>query len=306
MGEEKESEEELKSFEEAGRITEGAFKYAKTLVKEGASKLEIAKKVEKYVEENKAKPSFPLNINIDYIAAHSTPEFGEEAQLTKSIVNIDFGASVNNCPVDASFNIDLTNENSKLVEATEMALQNAISKIKAGVKIKEVSAEIEKTIKSYGFQPIRNLSGHGLMKGIIHAPPDIPNVAEIAGDEVLNENQIIAIEPYATYGKGIVKESSKVEIFSYYFDSQTRYIDSKKVLEFIKSSYGTLPFAERWLSESLNQMSRFRVLASLVDLVRYGSLIDYPELEEVSGAKVAHSETTVIVEKDSAKVLVNL
>ncbi|MGC9132279.1 MAG: type II methionyl aminopeptidase [Candidatus Micrarchaeia archaeon] len=299
-----EGEEALKNFEEAGKILEEALKYAKKIIKEGEKKLEIAKRVEEFIKEkNKdAKPAFPLNLNTNYIAAHSTPEYNEEKIIGKELINVDFGVEINGYPTDASFTIDLTNENQKLIEASELALKNAISKVKANVEVKEISKEIEETIKKFGLKPIRNLTGHGLQKGIVHAPPEIPNVYEEKNKQKLEEGMVIAIEPFATDGIGLVKESSKVEIFSYVQDTSFRFRDSQEVLKYIKENFSTFPFAERWI----NILSRFRVLASLVDLTRNGALQEYPELEEVSGKNIAHSEATLIVEKDSARVLTQI
>jgi methionyl aminopeptidase len=302
-----ENDEEIKNFEEAGRILTEALEYAKSLIKEGAKKLEIAEKVEEFVRtKNKdAKPAFPLNLNSNFVAAHSTPEYNDEAVIGKEILNVDFGVEVNGYPTDASFTVDFSqdDENQKLIEATKQALENAISKVRANVEIKEISKEIEKTITSFGFKPIRNLTGHGLKKGIIHFLPEIPNVYEESNKEKLEEGMVIAIEPFATKGTGLVKESEKVEIFSYVGDTSFRFRDSQQVLEYIKNNFSTFPFAERWIKII---PSRFRVLAAIVDLARNGALQQYPELAEVSSKNVAHYEATILVEKDSAKLLTKI
>jgi len=305
--ENEEKDEEIKNFEEAGRILSDALEYSKSLIKEGASKLEIAEKVEDFIKtKNKdARPAFPLNLSSNFVAAHATPEYNEQTLIGKEIINVDFGVELNGYPTDASFTIDLTqdSENQKLIEAAKLALENAISKVKANVEIKEISKEIEKTITSFGFKPIRNLTGHGLKKGIVHFLPEIPNIYEENNNQKLEEGMVIAIEPFVTKGIGLVKESEKVEIFSYVGDSSFRFRDSHEVLEYIKNNFSTFPFAERWIKVF---PSRFRVLASIVDLARNGALEQYPELVEVSSKNVAHYEATILVEKDSAKLLTKI
>jgi len=305
--ENEEKDEEIKNFEEAGRILSDALEYSKSLIKEGASKLEIAEKVEDFIKtKNKdARPAFPLNLSSNFVAAHATPEYNEQTLIGKEIINVDFGVELNGYPTDASFTIDLTqdSENQKLIEAAKLALENAISKVKANVEIKEISKEIEKTITSFGFKPIRNLTGHGLKKGIVHFLPEIPNIYEENSNQKLEEGMVIAIEPFVTKGIGLVKESEKVEIFSYVGDSSFRFRDSHEVLEYIKNNFSTFPFAERWIKVF---PSRFRVLASIVDLARNGALEQYPELVEVSSKNVAHYEATILVEKDSAKLLTKI
>jgi methionyl aminopeptidase len=305
--EEREKDEEIKNFEEAGRILSEALQLAKSLIKENAKKLEIAEKVEEFVKtkSKEAKPAFPLNLNSNFVAAHSTPEYNDQTLIGKEILNVDFGVEVNGYPTDSSFTIDLSqnSEDQKLIEATKQALENAISKVRANVEIKEISKEIEKTITSFGFKPIRNLTGHGLKKGIVHFLPEIPNIYEENNKQKLEEGAIIAIEPFATKGVGLVKESEKVEIFSYVGDTSFRFRDSQQVLEYIKNNFSTFPFAERWIKII---PSRFRVLASIADLARNGALQQYPELVEVSSKNVAHYEATILVEKDSAKLLTKI
>ena len=54
--------------------------------------------------------------------------------------------------------------------------------------------------------PIRNLSGHSMVKGSIHGSKGIPLVFEDTADR-MEEGEIFAIETFASTGKGVAKEA---------------------------------------------------------------------------------------------------
>ena len=54
--------------------------------------------------------------------------------------------------------------NAKMIEAAELALENALAIAKEGTELGKIGSAIEKTIKAKGFNPIQNLSGHGLAR----------------------------------------------------------------------------------------------------------------------------------------------
>ena len=47
--------------------------------------------------------------------------------------------------------------------------------VKAGRTVNEIGREIEKVAKSYEFNPIKNLGGHGIEQDELHASIFIPN-----------------------------------------------------------------------------------------------------------------------------------
>ena len=58
-------------------------------------------------------------------------------------------------------------------------MQNAINIIKPGIKVSQIGDIIESTIKSYNYNPIDNLTGHGLDKYKLHSGISIPNIANV-------------------------------------------------------------------------------------------------------------------------------
>jgi len=291
---------ELDYYIDAGRIAGEVSDKSKSLIKVGASLLEVAETIEGWIKE-KAGLAFPVNISVNENASHFTPSSDDKTVFgEKDVVNIDIGVQVNGfVGGDTAYTIDLSGENGKLVEASEEALQNAISLVRAGRKTNEIGKEIESTIVGHGFKPIRNLSGHGLGEYEVHSEPSIPNISMDYGEE-LEEGQIIAIEPFASTGDGLVREDRRTEIFSFDREVLTRNMDARAMLAFIQAEYKTLPFAERWLAKKYEP---FKLKVALKELVVREALSQYPVLKDRPGSLVSQAEKSLVVEKDSCTIL---
>jgi len=158
--------------------------------------------------------AFPCNISLDDEAAHRTPFKGEETRFNDEIVKLDIGSQIDGYIADMAVTIDLSGEREELKRASEAALNNAIDLVHAGVNTKDLSETIEKTITDFGYRPIADLSGHGLLQYDAHAPPTISNRCIKKGVD-LKEGQVIAIEPFATDGIGRTKRGNILEIYSF-------------------------------------------------------------------------------------------
>ncbi|MEW6748430.1 MAG: type II methionyl aminopeptidase [Candidatus Micrarchaeota archaeon] len=294
-------QQELENFREAGKIASRIREDSKRLIMVGEPLLDIAETIEQMIAEEGAKPAFPVNISINEIAAHYTPEFGSETVLKDDdLVKVDLGMQVDGALSDTAYTIDLGGKNEKLVQAAEEALEKAIATIKPGVGVGQVGAIIESTIKGYGFKPIANLSGHMIKSNELHAGVEIPNV-KTEDSYHFEEGDIFAVEPFATTGQGFVEDLEQVEIFSIYAPSNVRMRQSRKIVEHVVQNYGMLPFAERWVRKSFQ--SKLLVSAALRELLQNHFIKGYPVLREVARGLVSQAEHTVLVTKDGCEVL---
>jgi len=287
-------ETELEKYEKVGKIAAKVRQYAEGLVKENASLLEIARSIEKKISELGAKPAFPVNISINEIAAHYSPKYNDTAVLKKGdLVKIDFGVHIDGYPADTAFSASVgkSEENEKLIMASRAALDAAISAVKPGVKVSDIGKKIEAAAKQSNLQVIKNLSGHGVERYDLHTEPSIPNFDNNDSTK-LEEDTLIAIEPFITNGKGFVIEGEQCEI---YMLRQATPMRDKEILDFIRKEYSTLPFAKRWLVEKFGLM---KVSLFLKEAVSRNILHPYHVLKEVSGAKIAQTEHTILVAKN--------
>ncbi|MEM3526536.1 MAG: M24 family metallopeptidase, partial [Candidatus Jordarchaeaceae archaeon] len=180
-------------------------------------------------------------------------------------------------------------EENPLIKAAEKALEEAIKTVKPGIRVFEISEIIEDTVSSFGFNPIRNLSGHGLERFNQHAFPSIPNSKNTIKAEI--KDQVIAIEVFVTDGSGYVKESSPTLIYKFKQDRPVRMHEARKILEMAKTEFDFLPFTKRWIKG----ISPLKIDMALRQLIDANAIVDFPVLREISGKKVAQSEETLIV-----------
>ena len=291
----------LDLFRQAGKIASRIREDSKRLIMVGESLLDIAETVEKMITDEGARPAFPVNISINDIAAHYTPEFETQASLGETdLVKIDIGVELKGALADTAYTIDLDGKNEKLVTAAEDALEKAIATIKPGTAVGEVGAAIEETIKGHGFNPISNLSGHMIKSNELHAGVEIPNV-KTNDPYQFKAGDIFAVEPFATTGGGYVEDLEQVEIFSLYGAANVRMRQSRKIAEFILANYGMLPFAERWVRK--NFQSKLLVSAALKEMLQSHMIRGYPILREASRGMVSQSEHTVLVTEDGCEVM---
>lgn len=295
------NKENLDKYRKAGKIARKAKEKSKDIIEEGKNFLKVAEDIEQYIKNQGAEPAFPVNLSVNNKAAHYTPGKETERKFNKDqVVKIDIGTHIDGyVGGDTAYTLDFTEENTELIEASKEALENALALVKAGRKTNEIGEEIQETIEEKGFKPVRNLTGHGLGKWNSHRPPSIPNI-KINHSKELEEGQVIAIEPFASTGKGMVKSGKYTEIYSHSEDVSVRDRTARKVLKQVKENYHSLPFAKRWISEDYNPLKLKLALKKLTDKE---SLKTYPVLKDNEGSLVSQAENTVIVQKDGCEVL---
>ncbi|GAB3040397.1 type II methionyl aminopeptidase [Natronobiforma cellulositropha] len=285
--------EQYEKHREAGRILSQVREETAERVDVGVSHLEIAEYAEDRIRELGGAPAFPVNISIDEEAAHATPAADDESTFGEEMINLDIGVHVDGWLADTAITVDLSG-NDDLAEAPGAALEAAIDLIEPGVDTGDIGAEIESVIDGYGFNPVVNLTGHGLGHWEQHTSPNIPNRAVSQGT-TLEVGDVVALEPFATDGGGKVREGSKEEIFSLQNERTVRNRAAREALAQITDEFRTLPFATRWLESPRPEMALRRLKSQ-------GVVHGYPVLKEDDGCLVSQKEHTVIVTEDGCEV----
>lgn len=287
---------EAENYIKAGKILSQVQKNARKTIRVGEKLLDIAERIEKDIcaQGKGVKPAFPVNLSLNNYAAHYTPCSDDRTVLgEKDVLKVDIGVHVDGYVADSAFTLDLSSRHGKMVEAAERALENAAGMVKDGVALGKIGTEIEKTIRSYGYAPIQNLSGHGLVRWVAHAQPSIPNIGSMDG-RVLEDGTCIAIEPFATDGRGFIREGVQSEIFKVDEPKPVRSPYARKILEFVDREYKTLPFAERWLINGL-KLSEFARRAGMRELLQHKCIKAFPILHEEAGRIVTQAETSFLL-----------
>ncbi|MES3160768.1 MAG: type II methionyl aminopeptidase [Halorubrum sp.] len=282
----------VESYREAGAVLVEAMNEAREMVEPGRTHLEVAEWAEDYIREQGAGIAFPVNISVDPEASHATPGVDDETTFGEEMVCLDIGVHVDGYIADAAVTVDHTGTD-ELVEAAEMALEAAVDEAGPGVEVGVIGGAIEDVIRGYGYTPVLNLSGHGVQRYDAHTEPSVPNRGVDRSVE-LEPGQAIAIEPFATDGRGKVGEGTTEEIYELQQERSVRDRRARQALGEI-TEFDGLPFAARWLSGDRTAMALRRLKQASV-------VKGYPVLKENDDALVSQAEHTLLVTEDGVEV----
>lgn len=290
----------LKDWRKAGKIASECREWARENIKPGVKLRFILETVEDMIRERGGEPGFPAQTSRNHIAAHYCSSPTDETVYEEGdCVKVDVGVHVNGYIGDTATSVDLSADKrwTPLIKASEDALAAAIANVKAGGAVSDVGHAIEKTITDAGFEPVRNLTGHGLARWKVHTAPQIPNYGE-RGSGRFKEGMVIAIEPFACTGRGAIKERGKAEVFMMVRPPRKARGLDKDVLKEIQRWNG-LPIARRYFAE----FDQEAVEDAISKLAQQGSLMRFPPLVEEEGVMVTQTEHSMYIGPDGVEIL---
>lgn len=197
---------EIEIMKIGGNISKNALNLALSLCNEGISLIDIDSEVDRFIQNNKAQPSFKkvpgykhaTCINVNDGLVHGIPT---KYKLKKGdLVKIDLGVFYGGFHTDTSATTEVeTDKEQKFIQAGVDCIENAISACIIGNKLGDISYEMQKTIESKGFTVSRSLVGHGIGREL-HEEPLIPPYGKKGTGITLKEGMVFAIE--IIYQKG--------------------------------------------------------------------------------------------------------
>ncbi|WP_455644924.1 M24 family metallopeptidase [Methanosphaera sp.] len=311
----------------AGQIASKVRKSATKRITSGMKVIDLIEWVEEEIRKNGAGLAFPCNISINDITSHYTsPPSDDTVFCNGDIVKIDLGTHVDGYIADTAVtvivegdNIEIDNNTSmpgrldngnpevttsdleervELIEAARNALECAISIIRDGITLSDISSQLEETIINQGFNPISDLTGHSLARYNLHSGLQIPPVS--TGDtHTLHEGDVVAIEPFVTSGVGLVETLPQHYIYSYLRERPFGESEASKLLKHIQENNLHFPFAKRYFLDLYDEDKLNHVMHPLITS---RAIFPYKLLKEASGAMNAQCEHTIIVEKEGCIV----
>jgi len=291
-------------YRRAGKIAAEARKYGANLIKSDVRFLDVANKVESKILTRGAGIAFPVNIAINEIAAHYSPRYDDTLVFKKGdVVKLDVGTHIDGYIADTAVTVEVgTKKYENIIKASSEALDAAIKLMKADVDLSEIGSIVQKTITSYGYKPIDNLTGHSLKQYELHSGLSIPNIANSSQRGKPKVGDVIAIEPFATNGAGHVMSDVGSNIYLCNKSFRSRIIRdnrSRIIFNRMMERFKTLPFAQRWCHDLISD----RVDPLLKRLAFLGLIRHYPQLIDAKRGIVTQKEHTVIVQADECEVI---
>jgi methionyl aminopeptidase len=283
---------DLDRWRQAARIAGEARELGLRLAVPGARLVDIASEVESFIRSKGAQPAFPANLSRNDEAAHFTPAPGDTIALVEGdLLKVDVGAHLDGAIADTADTVEVggTHRFDHLIRAAREGRAAGIAEVRPGGRVDDVSRAIAQAIRARGVKPVVDLTGHSIERYLLHAGKSIPNVPGMSA-ELLEEGEIIAIEPFATNGMGSIGNGPFGNIMRFRRDPKS----SDPVLSGMFDRFRTLPFTARWANgpDELRALEKVR-----------RTLQTYPVFVERGRGQVAQAEHTVLVGATGAEVL---
>ena len=293
-------EHALECWRKAGRIASECREWARGAIQPGVRVREVLETIEAMIYERGAAPGFPAQSSRNHVAAHYCSDPADELTYEEGdCVKVDMGVHIDGYIADTACSVDLSEDKrwTPLVTSSADALRAAIALVGDGVPVRDVGHAIERTIMAAGFEPVRNLTGHGLAQWKVHTAPQIPNYGDAGGGRFA-VGMVFAIEPFASTGRGFIRERGKSEVFMMVRPPRKARGLDREVLKAIESWHG-LPIARRYFNDHDPEVLE----DTLGRLARQGSLMRYPPLVEEEGVMVAQTEHSMFLGPDGVEIL---
>jgi methionyl aminopeptidase len=200
-----ENEDDLEKLKIIGRIVFETMMLMKKQLEIGMTTLELdeigARNLAKYGARSAPKVTYDFPgytcISVNEEAAHGIPS--ERIICEADVVNIDVSAELDGYFGDTGGTFPVPPVDPKiqyLCQSTRKALQNAMDVARAGARVNQIGASITKTARKTGFVTLKDLGSHGIGKSLHEEPHFIPNFYDKNDRRILNEGQVITIEPF--------------------------------------------------------------------------------------------------------------
>jgi methionyl aminopeptidase len=290
----------LEKWRRAAAIAAHVRDYVASLLVPGAKLIDASLAGHRRIAELGAEPAFPLQISRNHIAAHYCSFIGDPTTAEEGdLIKVDCGVHVDGFVADTARTVDLSRDgrHERLIDASREALAAAIAIAGPGVDVVEIGRAVETAIRRHGVEPVRNLTGHGVGRWIIHRAPQIPNVP--SGRGTLKADTCVAIEPFASSGQGLVREQGDAHVFMAKRGLKQVKGGDPAVLAAIEAFSG-LPFGSRCL---VQRFAYENVARTLNGLASSNQIVVYPPLVDRPGSFVAQFEHTLYVSENGVEVL---
>ncbi len=287
------------------------------------------------ISTNSAGIAFPVGVNINNVIAHDSKYMTRSGKCDDrefykgDVVKIDIGVHINGRIIDSAFTHIVTDKPgvhdiesiyNSVLDASKDSMFNAIKLAGPDQRLVEISETISEIIESYEvnigdntnlpIKPVIGIGGHNIQHYKIHGDKLIlskPNY-EIQQDQRMEEDEIYAIETYATTGEGIMTQNEHINTCTHFMQSYSndltkatkkdkKNFEKTELYDWIKSRNG-LPFSSSWIDVSkVHKVDKAFKLG-----ISTGQLQAYPPLYDTADSVVAQFEHTIHIGSNSVEI----
>jgi methionyl aminopeptidase len=209
------SASEIEKMRRAGKIVREVLELVRSLVKPGATTLDLENAAEARIKQLGAKAAFKgyhgfpcvLCTSVNQEVVHGIPSAKRVLQ-EGDIVSVDCGAIIDGYFGDAAITVPVGKKidpvTEKLLRVTESSLVAGIAEVRPGAHLGDIGAAVQRVVEDAGFSVVVDFVGHGIGTKM-HEDPQVPNYGERGQGMKLKAGMVIAIEPMVNVGTPDVK-----------------------------------------------------------------------------------------------------
>ncbi|MBR4668317.1 MAG: type I methionyl aminopeptidase [Butyrivibrio sp.] len=203
------TDEEIDLMRQSGHLLAKVHEELHAALRPGISTLELDEIGERTIRALGGIPNckdyegFPASvcISVNNEVVHGIPS-SERILQEGDIVSFDTGLIYKGYHSDAARTWGvgkISDEAQKLIDVTRESFFEGIKKAKAGNRLHDISAAIDKYIRPHGYGIVRELTGHGIGTSL-HEDPMVPNYRKLTRGVRLQKGMTICVEPMITMG----------------------------------------------------------------------------------------------------------
>ena len=201
--------EQLRLMREAGRIVAETLDLLQEAVRPGITTGELDRLAERHIRRRGAVPSFKgyrgfpasICVAVNDEVVHGIP--GSRVLQEGDIIGIDIGARYRGFHGDATVTVPvgrISPDAERLLRVCREALAVGIGQARAGNRLTDISAAIQRHVEAAGFVVVRDLYGHGIGRAL-HEEPMLPHYGPAGQGPLLRPGMVLTIEPMIAAGK---------------------------------------------------------------------------------------------------------
>ena len=207
---------DVEKLRKAAEVHRQVRKYAQTIIKPGEKLIDICDRIEnmnRYLVNAMGYEcgiGFPTGCSLNHVAAHYTPNVGDDTVLNyNDVCKIDYGTHINGLIIDCAFTVAFNPEYDNLLMAVQDATNAGLKEAGIDVRLCDIGAAIQEVMesyevcikgKTYPVKSVKNLCGHSIEPYKIHAGKSVPIVK--SNDKTrMEEGELFAIETFGSTGK---------------------------------------------------------------------------------------------------------
>jgi methionyl aminopeptidase len=208
---------ELEKMRRAGLLVYQILQKMRELAVEGATTMDLEVAAARMMADAGARPAFKgyyvpaagetykyvLCTSVNDEIVHGIPS-AKRVLKSGDIVSIDTGVQLDGYYGDSAVTVpvgQVSEETQRLLDVTREALERAIGQMRAGNRLMDVCAAVERHVTGNGFSVVREYVGHGIGTRL-HEEPQVPNYVDRKNENPrLKEGIVLAVEPMVNAGK---------------------------------------------------------------------------------------------------------